>query len=185
MNAGHFPLCFSPIARSPHLADFVTVAPAAKSLRFWRRNCGDSIFVPSETVKNVFNPKSKPAALLGVTSGMLHSNRTEKHSHKLPTASRFTVTVLMQPSISRLLIYLIHTTLNADPIAAKQLPTRLFQREALVHLHPLESWRRTVQALPGLDPPEEPLIRLVYSLHNILNRLGPDLAPKRMFLKLL
>ena len=79
----------------PLLACLMLLLPALKK-------SGESIFVPSELVKNVLSPKSKPAflpvmTLLELTSSTSH----EKKRYISPSASRFMVSVLTSPAISR------------------------------------------------------------------------------------
>src|SRR5690606_40449511 len=76
------------------------------SARDCLKNCGLSIVVPSLRVRKVFSPKSIPTILPDVIGLGLSPFSQATHNQRLSNSSRLTVTVLIVPSISRLLLYL-------------------------------------------------------------------------------
>ncbi len=74
---------------------------------------------------------------------------------------------------------LVHATLNANLVAARQLPARLFQREALVLLNLFERWRPATPPLTRLHPLEKPLIGRVLTFGHILDGLRPQFGEVR------
>ena len=110
-------------------------------LAFNAKKSGQSIYCPSEAVRNFFSPKSKPT-ILPVRAG---HHRPEIYS---PTLSRLTVTVLTFPLFDQ------HYT----PFSLIYISAWLFQPPEL---------RRWCLYLPFQVWPEK-IIRPVYSLYHVL-----------------